>query len=118
MKRPTKADKTALIETIAALYKITQTLAGGLRNSEVPVKDLNGNGITGIADQTNRWKSHFETILNKEAPNNLAYIQVSDERGVLSVLLYAAEAWKFTKGICQMLVFFLHNTCLGRILRI
>ena len=36
---------------------------------------------------------------------------------VLSVLLYAAESWKVTKGICQMLEFF-QNKCLSKILRI
>ena len=36
--------------------KITKTLAGGFRNSEVPVKNVNENGnvITGVAEQTQR----------------------------------------------------------------
>ena len=66
-------------QNIAALYKKTKTLAGGFRKSEIPVKDVNGNVITGVAEQTQRWKSHFETILNKEPPHNLADIPVSDE---------------------------------------
>ena len=62
------------------MYKITKTVAGGFRNSEVPVKDdVNKNVITGVAEQTKRWKSQFETILNKEMPNNLADIPVHDE---------------------------------------
>ena len=36
---------------------------------------------------------------------------------VLSVLLYAAESWKVTKGICQMLEVF-QNKCLRKILQI
>ena len=36
---------------------------------------------------------------------------------VLSVLLYAAESWKLTKSICQMLEVF-QNKCLRKILRI
>ena len=43
------------------------------------MKDVNGNVITGVAEQTQRWKSHFETIVNIEAPNNLADIPVSDD---------------------------------------
>ena len=39
------------------------------------------------------------------------------KNNVLSVLLYATESWKVTKGICQMLEVF-QNTCLRRILRI
>ena len=36
---------------------------------------------------------------------------------VLSILLYAAESWKVTKGICHMLEVF-QNKCLKRILHI
>ena len=36
---------------------------------------------------------------------------------ILSVLLYAAESWKVTKSICQMLEVF-QNKCLRKILRI
>ena len=36
---------------------------------------------------------------------------------ILSVLLYAAESWKVTKGICHMLEVF-QNKCLRRILHI
>ena len=36
---------------------------------------------------------------------------------VLSILLYAAESWKVTKGICHMLEVF-QNKCLRRILHI
>ena len=92
VKRQRKADKKAFIEkladgtetaaktqNIAALYKVTNTLAGVFRNNEVPVKDVNGNVTTGVAEQTQGWKSYFETILNKEAPSNLADIPVSDE---------------------------------------
>ena len=75
MKLVDEAETAANTQNIAALYNITKTLAGGFRNSEVPVKDINGNVITGVAEHTQIWKSHFETILNKEAPN----IPLSDE---------------------------------------
>ena len=65
MKRQAKADKKAVIEKLAdeeetaaktqnivVLYKIIKTLAGGFRSSEVPVKDVNGNVISGVAEQT------------------------------------------------------------------
>ena len=58
---------------------MTRTFTGGFRNNEVPMKAVNGNVITGIAEQTQRRKSNFETILDKETPNNLGDIPVSDE---------------------------------------
>ena len=59
---------------------MTKTLAGGFRNSEVPVKYVNRYVITAVAEQTQRWKSQFETILNKEAPNNLGDIPIRPVR--------------------------------------
>ena len=50
------------------------------RIGDVPVKDdVNKNVVTGVAEQTKRWKSQFETILTKEVPNNTPDIPVSDE---------------------------------------
>ena len=92
VKRKTRADKRAFIENLAdeaevaaqtqnmaMLYKITKTLTGGFKNSDVPVKDVDGNVVTCEAKQTQRWKTHFETILNKEAPRNQAEIPENKE---------------------------------------
>ena len=92
VKRKTRADKRAFIENLAdeaeaaaqtqnmaTLYKITKTLTGGFKNSDIPVKDVDGNAVTCEAKQTQRWKTHFETILNKEAPRNQAEIPESKE---------------------------------------
>ena len=64
---------------MATLYKITETLTGGFKNSDIPVKDVDGNVVTCEVKQTQRWKTHFETILNKEAPRNQAEIPESKE---------------------------------------
>ena len=56
MKRQTKADKRASIEHLADEAETaakTQNIAAGFSNSEDPVKDVNGNVITDIAEQTN-----------------------------------------------------------------
>ena len=40
---------------------------------------MDGNVVTCEAKQTQRWKTHFETILNKEAPRNQAEIPENKE---------------------------------------
>ena len=40
---------------------------------------MDGNVVTCEVKQTQRWKTHFETILNKEAPRNQAEIPESKE---------------------------------------
>ena len=92
VKRKTKADKRAFIENLAdeaetaaqmqnmaTLYKITKALAGGFRNCDIPMKDADGVLITSVEEQTQLWKTHFETILNKEAPREVDYIPERDE---------------------------------------
>ena len=92
VKRKTKADKRAFIENLAdeaetaaqmqnmaALYKITKALAGGFKNCDIPMKDADGVVITSVEEQTQLWKTHFETILNKEAPIEVEDIPERDE---------------------------------------
>ena len=66
-------------QNIAALCNIPKAHTGGFRSSDFPVKDVDGNVITGVAEQAQRWRSHFETIVNEQAPTNVADIPVSDE---------------------------------------
>ena len=56
-KKKTKADKRALIENLADKAEM----------------------ITSVEKQTQLWKTHFETILNKEAPREVEYIPEIDE---------------------------------------
>ena len=92
VKRKTKADKRAFIENLAdeqetaaqmqnmaTLYKITKALAGGFKNCDIPMKDADGVVITSLDKQTQLWKTHFETILNKEAPREVENIPERDE---------------------------------------
>jgi len=73
-----EVETAAKTENIAELYKITKIFDGRFSNSETQMTDV--NDITGIAEQRRRWMSLFETILSKEAPNNLAGIPVNDLR--------------------------------------
>ena len=64
---------------MATLYKITKALARGFRNCDIPMKDADGVVITSIEELTQLWKTHFETILNKEAPKEVEDIPERDE---------------------------------------
>ena len=64
---------------MATLYKITKALDGGFKNCDIPMKDADGVAITSVEKQTLLWKTHFETILNKEAPREVEDIPERDE---------------------------------------
>ena len=67
------------MQNMATLYKITKALDGGFKNCDIPMKDADGVVITSVEKQTLLWKTHFETILNKEAPREVEDIPERDE---------------------------------------
>ncbi|VDO67205.1 unnamed protein product [Schistosoma margrebowiei] len=50
------------------LYDITKKLAGNRRKPERPVKSKEGEVITNIEEQQNKWVEHFKELLNQPAP--------------------------------------------------
>ena len=91
VKRMTRADKKDYIEKLAdeaeeaagrndlkTLYKINKQLNNGFKNSDVPVKNKKGMVIEKEAEKLQRWKEHFESVLNRPDPPHLADIQPAD----------------------------------------
>ena len=78
-------------------------------NSEFEIKARIRKARGAFAALTNIW--------NTNKISNKTKIRLF-ESNVLSVLLYAAESWKVTKSIYQMLEVFFLNKCLRKILRI
>ena len=80
VKKRTRGDKKAFMEKLAeeveeaaqkqdmgTLYKITKSPAGGFKNNDVPVKDSDGNVITGIVEKMQRWKIRASSIEKQPA---------------------------------------------------
>lgn len=85
VKKSCQRDKRNLIEGIAreaedvakkndlrTLYMTTQKLSGIRCNQNRPIRSEDGTLFTKMEDQLQRWKRHFESVLNKSAPNQLA----------------------------------------------
>ena len=64
-----EAEEAAQKQDMATLYRITESLGGGFKNNDVAVKVSDRNFITGIVEQMQRWKNHFQSVLNREAPS-------------------------------------------------
>ena len=73
-KRKFVEDLTEEAETAAdkrdmkRLYEITRVLSGKRNRTNCPVKDKNGDIITGEEKERKRWAEHFEEILNRPPP--------------------------------------------------
>ena len=52
------------------VFQNTHRLAGKFSKPETSVKDRNGKTIFGKEEQLNRWKEHFQSLLNRPPPDN------------------------------------------------
>ena len=66
-------------QDLKTLYRITKTLRGGLKNSDVPTTDSDGNLASSETGTLERWKEHFQTILNRPEPTETAQIPETEE---------------------------------------
>ena len=83
VKNSLKKDKNAYMEEMAEraeqaatnghmriVYQTTKVLSGKFSKPSVPVKDAQGNPIFEQKGQLDRWKEHFESLLNRPPPDN------------------------------------------------
>ncbi|VDP07122.1 unnamed protein product [Schistosoma margrebowiei] len=59
------------------LYDTTMKLSGNRRKPERAVKSKEGEVITNIEEQQNRWVEHFKELLNRPAPLNPPNIEAA-----------------------------------------
>ena len=63
-----KAETAASIGNMKAVYDATRLLAGEKMRKSDTLKDKGGNKLTREEDIRNRWKEHFEEVLNRPEP--------------------------------------------------
>lgn len=73
-----EAERAAQRQDMRTLYRITSDLKGGYQNVDTPIKDKEGKHITSEEAKIERWKEHFETILNREEPRLRADIKAAE----------------------------------------
>ncbi|VDO59702.1 unnamed protein product [Schistosoma margrebowiei] len=71
------AEKAAREGNMRQLYDITKKLSGNRRKPERPVKSKEGEVMTNIEEQQNRWVEHFKELLNRPAPLNPPNIEAA-----------------------------------------
>ncbi|VDO61154.1 unnamed protein product [Schistosoma margrebowiei] len=71
------AEKSAKEGNMRQLNDTTKKLSGSHRKPERPVKSKEGEVITNIEEQRNRWIKHFKELLNRPAPLNPPNIEAA-----------------------------------------
>ena len=74
-----RAEEAASFGDSQTLYGTIRRLAGNFGKPDVPVKDKEGNSIPGERRQLERWREHFEELLNRPAPADPPDIQPAAE---------------------------------------
>jgi len=69
-----RAEKASQINDLKTLYQTTKELCKKYDNNDVPIKDHGGKPLTNDEKKCNRWKEHFENILNREPPKLRTHI--------------------------------------------
>ena len=82
VKRNIKKDKTNFIDDLASqaekaagqgnlrdLYLVTRKLAGKFQQTDRPIKAKEGNPLTTVEEQLERWAEHFKELLNRLTPD-------------------------------------------------
>ena len=68
-KLATEAEEAAMKNDLKSLYTITKKLRGNMvANQDLPLKAEDGKAITGEREKIERWKEHFQQLLNRPSP--------------------------------------------------
>jgi len=59
-----KAEEAAAVHNMKDLYNITREISNSTGRKNVPVRDKGGILLTTVEEQLNRWKEHFNEVLN------------------------------------------------------
>lgn len=64
-----QAEEAAAAYNTRELYNLTKIMAGKMnRRNSMPVRDNDGKLLSKEDDQMNRWKEHFQQVLNRPTP--------------------------------------------------
>ena len=77
-----EAQEAADIGDSRTLYRITKELTSGFKSSGVQIKSKEGRRLTTEREQLDRWKEHFNDVLNQQKPDILLDLSNEDIRAV------------------------------------
>ena len=68
MDDPAQAEEAATVHNNRKLYNLTKRMAGKNSSNARPVNDKDGKLLSKKDEQMNRWKEHFQEVLNIPIP--------------------------------------------------
>ena len=94
-----KAETAAQQNDLSTLYQITRQLAGRQNSAIKPVEDSSGNILSKPEEQLNRWKEHFDQLLNAKQVSQPPIIEEGPD---LDINTGPVTKPKITRAISKM----------------
>ena len=95
-----EAEEAAVKHNTKRMYELTRIISGKHRNLQSkPVKDRNGTLLTRKEEQLKRWREHFQSILNRPAPENPPDITGGTQLNIRTGNITKAEIKKALKSL-------------------
>ena len=94
-----EAEEAAEQRDLKRVYDTTRLLSRRKTVQSKPVKDKNGAVLTRTEDQLNRWKEHFQEVLNRPAPENPPNLTEGPLLGIRTGQITMAEVKRALKSL-------------------
>lgn len=79
------------------LYRITKTLSGGFRSTDIPGRKQNGKFASSIEEELTCWKHHFKKVLNQECPTKMVELNEGVDTLNIDIEVPAVEESNFLR---------------------
>ncbi|VDI26135.1 Hypothetical predicted protein [Mytilus galloprovincialis] len=60
------------------VYQVVKQLCNKKTNRSMPIKDKQNNTLSSEKEQKERWKEHFQEVLNRKEPENTVSIDITE----------------------------------------
>ncbi|VDI48062.1 blast:Craniofacial development protein 2 [Mytilus galloprovincialis] len=112
VKKATRSDKRKYTEDLAKeaedaasnqrmgqVYQVVKQLCNKKTNKSMPIKDKQNNTLSSEKEQKERWKEHFQEVLNRKEPENTVSIDITETPLELDIDLYAPTKLEIQRAL-------------------
>lgn len=94
-----EAENAASNQRMGQVYQVVKQLCNKKTNKSMPIKDKQNNTLSSEKEQKERWKEHFQEVLNRKEPENTVSIDITETPLELDIDLYAPTKLEIQRAL-------------------